>query len=392
MIDSMNNIINVVSQSAQNVRESIDELHTMSEVSAASSEQTFVAINEIAAGSSRSADRARTAKEQSGNLSDVINAVSEKTEKMSAFAADADQANQRGVSQIQLLQQSSTTSKQFIDSTEKVITELGSEIQQIEKIIHTITDISAQTNLLALNASIEAARAGAHGKGFSVVAQEVRKLAEQSSFAAKEIQEMIENIQAGSRKAINHIFQTRENFDEQTKAVDQANEIFKENSALMHKMKESISSVYYDMQQVTASKDELLNLVYYMTELSEQSAAACEEVSSHTDEQLKTVQSVTVAADKLNQLNQELQQSIQRFQFQDPNRDAEDSQDQELEIDQSPSQELDQDETPDRDQKLDQEQVQSQDQELDQKQIQDQDQDPNQECEQSEAQEQNQER
>ncbi|MGM7637473.1 methyl-accepting chemotaxis protein [Bacillus sp. Hm123] len=289
----------------------------MAQVSATSSERTVVEINEIAVESASSADKARSAKEQSEGLSEIINGVSAKTEKMSAFALDADRANQQGVHHIQSLQQSNETSKQFIDSTEQVITELGTEIQQIEKIIHTITDISAQTNLLALNASIEAARAGTYGKGFSVVAHEVRKLAEQSNRAAQEIQEMIEMILRGSHKAVNQIVQTKENFTEQTKAVKQANQIFETNSALMNNMKELIDSLHLDMQQVAFKKDELLDLSSYMAALSQQTAVACEKVNNHTDEQLSAVQSVTVATEQLNGLNQELQQSIERFHFQD---------------------------------------------------------------------------
>lgn len=316
MIDNMKNIIAVVSQSAQNVRESITELNTMAQVSATSSERTVVEINEIAVESASSADKAQSAKEQSEGLSEIINAVSAKTEKMSTFALDADQANQQGVHHIHSLQQSNETSKQFIDSTEEVITELGTEIQQIEKIIHTITDISAQTNLLALNASIEAARAGTYGKGFSVVAHEVRKLAEQSNQAAQEIQEMIETILQGSHKAVNQIVQTKENFTEQTKAVKQANQIFENNSTLMNNMKELIDSLHLDMQQVAVRKDELLDLSSYMAALSQQTAVACEKVNNHTDEQLSAVQSVTVATEQLKGLNQELQQSVQRFHFQ----------------------------------------------------------------------------
>ncbi|WP_413789110.1 methyl-accepting chemotaxis protein [Bacillus kandeliae] len=317
MIDSMRNIIAVVSQSAQNVRESIHELKTTAEISAVSSERTVVEINEIAVESASSANKAQSAKEQSEGLSEIINAVSNKTEKMSAFALDADRANQRGVAHIYSLQQSNDTSKKFIDSTEQVITELGNEIQQIETIIHTITDISAQTNLLALNASIEAARAGTYGKGFSVVAQEVRKLAEQSSQATQEIQEMIAIILEGSNKAVSQIFQTKENFSEQTKAVKQANQIFENNSTLMDNLKELIDSLHLDMQQVAVRKDELLDLSSYMAALSEQTAVSCEKVNNHTDEQLRTVQSVMTATDQLNELNQELQQSIQRFRFQD---------------------------------------------------------------------------
>ncbi|MFL0364083.1 methyl-accepting chemotaxis protein [Pseudobacillus sp. 179-B 2D1 NHS] len=313
MIDSMSHIIVVVSQSAHNVRESMNELTLTAQDSSRASEQTFAAINEIAAGAVRSAEEARKAKEQSGEFGEIINAVSAKAEIMAAFAEDAGRANRAGFDQIQYLQESNHISERFIDTTEEVITELGYKIEEIGNIVQAITDISSQTNLLALNASIEAARAGEHGKGFSVVAQEVRKLAEQSNYAAQEIKGMIVNIHEGSEQAIAQIYQTKENFSKQTKAVKQANAIFQKNSALMDKMKDAVSDVHQDIQQVTGKKDELLSLVGDMAELSSYAVAACEEVRNHTDNQMQTVQSVTTAAEKLNELNRELLESIHHF-------------------------------------------------------------------------------
>nr|WP_239587038.1 methyl-accepting chemotaxis protein [Bacillus ectoiniformans] len=313
MIDNMRNIILVVADSAHNVKESVDQLKLSALESAASSQETFSAMNEIALGAERSAKEADSADKQSIQLGQVINEITDKAETMSSLAEEASLANQAGASQIKSLYQSNETSQAFIDATQDVIADLAGKLQHMEQVVQTITDLSSQTNLLALNASIEAARAGEHGKGFSVVAQEVRKLAEQSKQSALGIQEMIEDIQLGSNRAIEQMSQTKYNFSRQTEVVQHTREIFKQNYSLMNQIKQAVSSVTADIQHMADTKEDVLMMISEMAEVSRQAAAVSTEVRNHTDEQVKRVESVTESADQLTNLNDELLQSIRRF-------------------------------------------------------------------------------
>jgi methyl-accepting chemotaxis protein len=315
MIGNMRNTLRVVQDSVVNVRGAAEGLSAVSEETNASSEEMATAVTEIANGASQSASDAEEANNKFSLLGERINEVYEKAKGMSEMAGKADDMNHSGIQQMDKLQESYQSSRQFISSMEKVILNLEDNVRTIEKVMGTITDISSQTNLLALNASIEAARAGEHGKGFAVVADEVRKLAEQSVHATEEVRQTILDIQMSSEKAVEEMFKTKETVDDQYHVVQQTNQIFENTASLMKEMQAEITSVYNEVEKINADKDEVVNVIHMMSATSEQTAASCQQVSASTDEQLRAIQSVTDSAEKLTQLSYELQESIERFKI-----------------------------------------------------------------------------
>ena len=173
------------------------------------SEQLASATEEMSSGAAQSAETARVQSDQTHQvatamqeMSATVQQISEHSEKAASASQTAAQAARRGG---QVADETLATMHSIAESTRAVasrITELGKSSEQIGKIIAVIDDIADQTNLLALNAAIEAARAGEQGRGFAVVADEVRKLAERTTKATKEIASMIESIQAETRNAV----------------------------------------------------------------------------------------------------------------------------------------------------------------------------------------------
>jgi methyl-accepting chemotaxis protein len=315
MVVNMRDILKKVNGSVQNVKESAENLSAVSEETNASSEQMAHAVNEIAQGVSRSAEDSLEATDRSNSLGHQIDVLTAQADEMAKAAVEAEQANQKGVSQIHELRESSAETKTYITSMQLVIEELESKMTSIEVVIQTITDISAQTNLLALNASIEAARAGEHGKGFAVVAQEVRKLAEQSVQATSRVKETIADIQTGSRMAVEQMKKTRSNFDEQTTAVEETSAIFNQLSMLVETIESSILMINREIKEVALAKDDVIYSMSGIAATSQQSAAASEEVSASAEEQLKAIRTVSESSEQLMELSVELKEVVEQFKL-----------------------------------------------------------------------------
>jgi len=181
MVRSLKELIRHAAMSSGVIANSTKQLATQAEQTSAGASETAASISDMV-----------TLMEQ---VSDNTRAVSEASEKATSYARNGKEKIDLAISQMSMI-------NEFTALTAATIKDLAENTEKITQIADLITNISGQTNLLALNAAIEAARAGEHGQGFSVVAEEVRKLAEQSSGAAKEINEITRMIRSKAENAV----------------------------------------------------------------------------------------------------------------------------------------------------------------------------------------------
>lgn len=280
--------------SATNIAQDMGQITQNAEASMVMTEETAAAMEETATGIQQIADSANTAAESS---------------------ISASQASERGN---HVVQQVIAQMELINDSVEQIGTTINGlhiNTKKISDIVNLITAIADQTNLLALNAAIEAARAGEHGKGFAVVADEVRRLAEQSSQSATEIYNLISTIQADSNASINVMEKGKEDVKAGMEFTNEVGEIFKEILTSSEEVASQIREISAASQQISASSEEVAASVNNIKQSAEQSSEFSANVSNATQEQLTTMQEVKEASSSLGNTAEELQGLVAKFKL-----------------------------------------------------------------------------
>jgi methyl-accepting chemotaxis protein len=201
------------------------------------------------------------------------------------------------------------------DSADKM-TKLGEQSQQIGDIIEVIDDIAEQTNLLALNAAIEAARAGEHGKGFAVVADEVRKLAERSGKATKEIANLVMIIQKGTEVAVKSMEVGTNQVEKGVGTAQSAGRALTEIVQMVNQSGTEIQAVVASMEEINSSSQEVQKSTTNVAAIVEQNSAATEqmaagsrEVSTAVNDMSHIVQESSVATQQVSTSMEEVNAS-----------------------------------------------------------------------------------
>lgn len=315
MLENMKNLILEVRNAGGTVSTSAQDLVLSSGEASKVSEQVAVTISELAKGAAEQSESTHKGSEMVmavvDGLENIIGNVanSEELTKKAMFTV------QDGVKKIEYQKIKMEESKQVTENVNLAISSLSDKSVKIGQIIEVINNIASQTNLLALNAAIEAARAGESGKGFSVVADEIRKLAEQSKQSTQEINSLIKEIQAGVGQAVNEMNNSKSVVEEQEAAVYETEVSFKD-------ILEAVSGLNLQIREVAGASETLninaiavKNSINDIAGIIESGAAATEEVAASTEEQTATIQQISISADSLSELAERLQYSIDKFKL-----------------------------------------------------------------------------
>ncbi|OIK09774.1 methyl-accepting chemotaxis protein [Bacillus sp. MUM 13] len=234
--------------------------------------------------------------------------VSESSTLTSREAKDGNYIIQRLIQQMSLINTS-------VNQIGSAIIKLNDNTTKIDDFVRIISDIANQTNLLALNAAIEAARAGEHGKGFAVVADEVRKLAEQSASSATQITELIRDIQQDSASSISVMEEGEENVEAGLKLTNEAGEVFKRILESAEEVAMQIHEVSAASEQISASSEEVAASVNEMKATAQSTSEFSGRVSDATYEQLSSMEEIKATSNSLGKTAEELQELVGKFKI-----------------------------------------------------------------------------
>ena len=196
-----------------------------------------------------------------------------------------------------------------------VVGNLGKRSDEIGEIVKTISAIADQTNLLALNAAIEAARAGEHGRGFAVVADEVRKLAEQSGTAAGNIADLIHNIQRETAEAVKSISSGTEGVNDGVSAVSTAATAFKNIGVEVERLTVNVADSTTGIEVVNAANKDIANAFDHTREVAQKSNETATSISAVAEEQTAMISEISESSKRLAELADEMQNVVAKFKF-----------------------------------------------------------------------------
>lgn len=315
MTEGLKEIVTKINLSAQGLAASSQQLAATSEAATSVSMDITSTINQLAEGAAAQAkemQRVRDSLHQTGdNIREMSNnaaEVAESSKRVLDVSNNGLKVSENAVKKIKSIQKSSI-------ETSEIINFLGSESQKINQIVDVIKGISEQTNLLALNAAIEAARAGEHGKGFAVVADEVRKLAEQSNASAQQITELITKIRQETEKAVKNMAAGVKEVDEGVVIVNEAGASFKTIVGEIENIASQIEDFNRSIQLVAVKSVDISKSVESATTISEESAVFTEVISASSEEQTAAIQEVASSSQELSKMAEELQSVINKFRL-----------------------------------------------------------------------------
>ena len=313
MINNVKGLIHEAGNLGNNVMESTNVVDTSSKTVLESSMYISSAIKDIQTGMEQQRDDSQNCLNNMELLANKIVNVSDSTERIDLSMKDAMTIITDGKILIEDLNSKTEKSASITQNVIEDIMDLANKSHSIKGIVNAIEDISSETNLLSLNASIEAARVGEAGKGFSVVATEIRKLSEQSAHAAKNIYMIINEITNQTDRTVETAKDAEEIVIIQKESLKRTTDLFDEINKKVIGLVSHVNEIMLDVQNIEQGKNVTLSAIENITSVQVETTAAATEVNDTIEKQLQLVEELKHAVTELTTQASQLDDQIKQF-------------------------------------------------------------------------------
>lgn len=315
MIKNIRYLIKQVDLSTKQVASSSKELNLGAEHTSQATENITISIQESAVVAQEQQMMLQRTTNSLEEISIGIQRIAESSSTIADSSVDAMELANIGSTAIEHTAKQMNLINHSVNETDVVMRMLDERSQQIGTMLHAITDIANQTNLLALNASIEAARAGEEGRGFSVVASEVRKLAEQSNQSSGQISTLIHDMRTDIEQSLKTLERVKQDVDSGIQIASETEQQFNKivgSTNFIAQQTEELASV---TQQITASVQEITAGQEQVSNLALQAADNSQNIAASSEEQLASMEQITSLATTLSEMSQQLERLTIQFKY-----------------------------------------------------------------------------
>lgn len=315
MIENLGEIINSVKKTTEKVAEGSNKIMYISEESYSISEEIAATMNTTAEGAQYQAEKMTNTTEILNELSVVVEKLQGNLRSTDSLINSSKTIGKEAEQSIEVLRTKSEDTKLASEKIYSDIAELHKLMLKILDTTNMIASLTEQTNMLSLNASIEAARAGDSGKGFTVVSEQVRKLADRTKSATDNIHDVVYKFTKKIEKISKEASVIDKTITEQDKAINETRESNEKILDAMERINEYILKVLYSVNRIYSQRDDTVKVIENVSAVSEETSAVTEEVTASSQEQINDMKNLSGAVQVLNDMVKQLNEAINIFQI-----------------------------------------------------------------------------
>ncbi|WNF50017.1 methyl-accepting chemotaxis protein [Bacillus sp. SG20001] len=315
MSDSLRDVIRAVQQSVDNVASASEELTASASQTSQATEHITMSIEQFSNGNEAQNEKVESSTNQLVAMNEGLQDMSQTSSEVAAVSLQSTEAAGQGGRIVESTANQMKHIDTSVQEAEQVMKELEYKSKDITSILNVINGIADQTNLLALNAAIEAARAGESGRGFSVVAEEVRKLAVQSADSAKEIEKLIQEIVLEIAKSQDMFKAVNREVNAGLGMTEEAKESFQHIYEAAEGMSKKLSQLNDTAIDLSSGSKLVSQAMQEMRQVSRESAANIQDIAASAEEQLASMEEITSSSVTLANMAEELKELTSQFKI-----------------------------------------------------------------------------